>query len=94
MVHEGVWIDAPHLYGSTLYNGFLRRTTKGVWIDLFHTLAAANRPPEQVPIDSSAVEAHGCASGDKRGAQSGDRPLARRTHDQDPLRKVIGLASR
>ena len=58
---------------------------EGVWADIFHALASAGGPPEQVLIDSSAVKAHRCASGGKGGSKSGDRPLARRTHNQDAL---------
>ena len=82
----GRWIDAPDVYGprKTLYNRFVRWAAKGVWADIFHALASAGGPPEQVLIDSSAVKAHRCASGGKGGTQSGDRPLARGSHNQDP----------
>src|SRR6266481_8677946 len=40
---------------------------KGIWEDIFHALASAGGPPEQVLIDSSAVKAHRCASGAKVG---------------------------
>jgi transposase len=74
----GRWVDAPDVYGprKTLYNRFVRWAAKGVWIDIFHTLAAAGGPPAQVLIDSSAVKAHRCASGGKGGSkirQSADR---------------------
>jgi transposase len=67
----GRWIDAPAVYGprKTLYNRFVRRAAKGpVWTDIFHALAAADGPPAQVLIDSSAVKAHRCASGGKGGS--------------------------
>lgn len=59
-------------YGSrkTLYNRFVRWAAKGVWVDIFHVLASAGGPPAQVLIDSSAVKAHRCASGGKRGEQN------------------------
>jgi transposase len=74
----GRWVDAPDVYGprKTLYNRFVRWAAKGVWIDIFHTLASAGGPPAQVLIDSSAVKAHRCASGGKGGSkirQSADR---------------------
>jgi transposase len=61
----GRWVDAPAAYGprKTLYNRFVRWAAKGVWADLFHTLAQAAGPPAQVLLDSSAVKAHRCASG-------------------------------
>ena len=82
----GRWIDAPDVYGphKTLYNRFVRWAAKGVWVDIFDILAAAGGPPAQILIDSSAVKAHRCASGGKGGAKSGDRPIARRTHHQNP----------
>ena len=65
----GRWVDAPAIYGprKTLYNRFVRWAAKGVWVDIFHTLAAAGGPPAEVLIDSSAVKAHRCASGGKGG---------------------------
>ena len=67
----GRWADAPReVYGprKTLYNRFVRWAAKGVWTDLFETLAKAGGPPSQVLIDSSAVKAHRCASGGKGGS--------------------------
>jgi transposase len=65
----GRWVDAPAVYGprKTLYNRFVRWAAKGVWMDIFHALAAAGGPPAEVLIDSSAVKAHRCASGGKGG---------------------------
>src|SRR6267378_4512433 len=65
----GRWVDAPQVYGprKTLYNRFVRWAAKGVWLDIFHALASAGGPPAEVLIDSSAVEAHRCASGGKGG---------------------------
>ena len=66
----GRWADAPEVYGprKTLYNRFVRWAAKGVWTDVFHTLASAGGPPAQLLIDSSAVKAHRCASGGKVGS--------------------------
>ncbi|MCF3935058.1 IS5 family transposase, partial [Acuticoccus sp. M5D2P5] len=59
------WKDAPEAYGphKTLYNRFVRWAAKGVWVDVFHALAAAGGPPAAILIDSSAVKAHRCAAG-------------------------------
>ena len=37
------WADAPPVYGprKTLYNRFVRWAAKGVWTNIFHTLASA-----------------------------------------------------
>ena len=66
----GRWVDSPGVYGprKTLYNRFVRWAAKGVWSDIFHSLASAGGPPAQVLIDSSAVKAHRCASGGKGGS--------------------------
>jgi transposase len=63
------WVDAPAVYGprKTLYNRFVRWAAKGVWTTLFHALAAADGPPADVLIDSSAVKAHRCAAGGQGG---------------------------
>jgi transposase len=65
----GRWVDAPAIYGpkKTLYNRYVRWAAKGIWADIFHALASAGGPPEDVLIDSSAVKAHRCASGGKKG---------------------------
>lgn len=66
----GRWIDAPQDYGpkKTLYNRYVRWAAKGVWTDLFHTLATAGGPLDHLLIDSSAVKAHRSASGGKGGS--------------------------
>ncbi len=74
----GRWADAPALYGprKTLYNRFVRWAAKGVWSDIFGSLASAGGPPAEVLIDSTAVKAHRCAAGGKGGnsaKQSGGR---------------------
>jgi transposase len=63
------WRDAPAIYGprKTLYNRFVRWAARGIWSDMFHTLATAGGPPAELLIDSSAVKAHRCASGGKGG---------------------------
>ena len=65
----GRWVDAPAIYApkKTLYNRYVRWAAKGIWADIFHALASAGGPPEDVLIDSSAVKAHRCASGGKKG---------------------------
>jgi transposase len=64
-----VEINTEAAYGprETLYNRFVRWSAKGVWMDIFHALAAAGGLPAEVLIDSSAVKAHRCASGGTGG---------------------------
>ncbi len=74
----GRWSDAPAIYGprKTLYNRFVRWAAKGVWSDIFGSLASAGGPPAEVLLDSTAVKAHRCAAGGKGGnsaKQSGGR---------------------
>ena len=84
----GRWADAPAVNGprKTPYNRFVRWAAKGVWVDLFRSLASAGAPPAEALLDSSAVKAHRCASGGKGGsatkrsgarAAGGWRPRAR-----------------
>ena len=63
------WKDAPAVYGppKTLYNRNVRWAAKGVWRDVFETLAAAGGPPAEVLIDSTHVKAHRSAAGGKGG---------------------------
>jgi len=63
------WIDAPAVYGprKTLYNRFVRWAAKGIWMGIFHALAAAGGPAADVLIDSSAIKAHRCAAGGQGG---------------------------
>lgn len=65
----GRWVDAPPCYGprKTLYNRFVRWAAKGIWQDLFITLAAAGGPPAEVLIDSTHMKAHHWAGGEKGG---------------------------
>ena len=74
----GRWVDAPAIYGprKTLYNRFVRWAAKGVWLEIFHTLAASGGPPVDVLLDSSHAKAHRCAAGGK-GGQRPRRSVAR-----------------
>jgi len=65
----GRWADAPAVYGprKTLYNRFVRWAAKGVWSNIFRSLASAGGPPAEILLDSSAVKAHRCAGGGKGG---------------------------
>ena len=63
------WKDAPAIYGppKTLYNRNVRWATKGIWREVFETLAAAGGPPAEVLIDSTHMKAHRSAAGGKGG---------------------------
>lgn len=65
----GRWVDAPACYGprKTLYNRFVRWAAKGIWQEMFFTLAAAGGPPAEVLIDSTHMKAHRSAGGGKGG---------------------------
>ncbi|TCP36490.1 putative transposase of IS4/5 family DUF4096 [Rhodothalassium salexigens DSM 2132] len=80
------WVDAPEVCGprKTLYNRFVRWAAKGIWTDIFTALVDTGGPPSDVMIDSSAVRAHRCASGGKRGAEPRHRAVARRSDHEDP----------
>lgn len=63
------WKDAPASYGQhkTLYNRFVRWVAKGVWTQVFQTLAAAGGPPAEVLLDSTSMKVHRCGAGGKGG---------------------------
>jgi transposase len=63
------WIDVPSEYGprKTLYNRFVRWSAKGIWQELFQTLALQAGPPSEALLDSTHVKAHRCAAGGKGG---------------------------
>ena len=67
----GRWIDVPSEYGprKTLYNRFVRWSAKGVWQQVFATLAAADGPPAAVLLDSTHIKAHRCAARGKGGSK-------------------------
>ncbi|GHH16773.1 hypothetical protein GCM10008023_21170 [Sphingomonas glacialis] len=69
----GRWVDAPACYGprKTLYNRFMRWAAKGIWQEMFVTLAATGAPPAEVLIDSTHMKAHRSAGGGKGGRSSG-----------------------
>ena len=68
----GRWADAPTAYGprKTLYNRFVHWAAKGVWLDIFHALAASGGPPAEVLLDSTHAKAHRCAAGGKGGSRA------------------------
>ena len=63
------WADLPERYGppTTIYNRFNRWSGRGIWQQIFETVAGAPEPPEQVALDSTHVKAHRCAGGGKGG---------------------------
>lgn len=63
------WSDCPADYGppKTIYNRFVRWARRGIWEDIFATLAGADRPPDTLMIDSTIVKAHRCSGGAKGG---------------------------
>ena len=73
----GRWADAPPQYGprKTLYNRFVRWAERGVWREVFETLARSGGPPSALLLDSTHAKAHRCAAGGKGGRRrkpSGD----------------------
>ena len=80
LISGGRWRDAPAVYGprKTLYNRFRRWAAKGIWSDIFYSLASAGGPPATLLIDSTAVRAHRCAAGGKGGSTTrpSDAPAA------------------
>jgi transposase len=65
----GRWTDGAEVYGprKTLYNRFVRWAERGIWEDIFATLAGAEGIPDRLFIDSSCIKVHRCAGGAKGG---------------------------
>lgn len=65
----GRWADCADVYGpkKTLYNRFVRWAERGIWEDIFSTLAGAEDAPDRLFIDSSCIKVHRCAGGAKGG---------------------------
>ena len=63
------WSDCPGAYGpcKTIYNRFVRWAKRGIWEDIFATLAGAGGIPDTLMIDSTIVKAHRCSGGAKGG---------------------------
>jgi transposase len=66
----GRWVDAPACYGprKTLYNRFVRWAEKGIWQELFVTLAAVGRATCRGSDRQHAHEGAPLGGGRKRGA--------------------------
>jgi transposase len=91
------WRDSPTVYGpsKTLYNRFVRRARKGVWLEVFTTPAQAGGPPEAILLDSSHVKAHRCAAGGKGGPtprQSAGSAVAAQAKSTSPSTNSDGHA--
>jgi transposase len=50
-----------------VYNRFKRWSGRGIWQEIFETVAGSPEPPEQAALDSTHVKAHRCAGGGKGG---------------------------
>jgi transposase len=63
------WQDCPPEYRpyTTVYNRFNRWSERGIWQQIFETVAGSPEPPEQVALDSTHVKTHRCAGGGKGG---------------------------
>ena len=66
------WCDCPDVYGppTTIYNRFVRWARRGIWENLFRTLAGDGRSADTQMIDSTHVKAHRSAAGGKGGNKS------------------------
>jgi hypothetical protein len=47
-----------------------RWSRRGIWQQIFETVAVSPEPPEEVALDSTHVKAHRCAGGGKGGPRS------------------------
>jgi transposase len=63
------WADCPKDYGprKTIYNRFVRWAVRGIWANIFATLAASGGPPAEAMLDSTHIKVHRSAAGGKGG---------------------------
>lgn len=82
------WRDLPSTYGpwQSVYTRLSRWSASGVLARLFEALAR-ERDDEGYLIDASIVRAHQDASGAAKKGGSRNRPLARRSVNEDPRRR-------
>src|ERR1700738_564118 len=93
MLQSGArWRDCPGEYGpyTTIYNRFNRWAKRGRWCAIFQALAKpalccrSIRPRSKLIVVPPA---------EKGGAQSSNRPLARRPHDKNPCAERSALSA-
>jgi transposase len=87
MLRSGArWRDCPAAYGpyTTIYNRFNRWSKQGVWEAIFYALTGSSGVVASAAIDTTHIKAHGSAGGAKGGLLPRNRPLAGRTHQQNP----------
>ena len=67
----GRWADCPADYGpkTTIYNRFVRWAERGIWEEIFATLAGHEEDADRLMIDSTIVKAHRSAGGAKGGRE-------------------------
>jgi transposase len=93
------WCDCPPEYGppTTIYNRFVRWAKRGVWENLFNTLADRGRSAETQMIDSTHIKAHRSASGGKGGSKNRRLDVraagAIRRYTQSQMLKVVFFPS-
>jgi len=66
------WADCPQDYGprKTIYNRFVRWAVRGIWENIFATLAASGGPPAEAMLDSTHIKVHRSAAGGKGGRRN------------------------
>ena len=65
----GRWADRPADYGpkKTIYNRFVRWAERGIWENIFSSLAGRDEDADRLMIDSTIVKAHRSSAGAKGG---------------------------
>ena len=79
------WRDLPERFGDwkIVHQRFGRWAKSGVFERIFKLLAS-DHDNEYMMIDATIVRAHQHSAGARKKRRAGDRPLARRTDDQNP----------
>src|SRR6202162_6193416 len=86
------WRDLPERFGGwkIVYQRFNRWAKSGVFERIFKLLAS-DHDNEYMMIDATIVRAHQHSAGAQKKRRASDRPIPRRTDDQNPrARRCLG----
>ena len=94
MLQSGArWRDCPREYGpcTTIYNRFNRWAKRGRWCESLWCWPSRAKMPSRCPSTRPRSKLTGVPPVEKGGAQSSNRPLARRPHDKNPCAERSAL---
>lgn len=90
------WRDLPERFGDwkIVYQRYSRWAKRGVFARIFKLLAS-DHDNEYMMIDATIVRAHQHSAGARKKRPASDRPIPRRTDNQNPrARRCLGQSGR